>query len=94
VQFARTDLRKYSFAVRSIEGWNKLSVNARSAASSESSRKRLKGVKERGLNQNEQSDISDDDREWKMKKIKNKNGGSLVWKPRTISDDQWTRTRT
>jgi hypothetical protein len=94
VQFARTDLRKYSFAVRSIEGWNKLSVNARSAASSESSRKRLKGVKERGLNQNEQSDISDDDREWKMKKIKNKNGGSLVLKPRTISDDQWTRTRT
>jgi hypothetical protein len=85
VQFARTDLRKYSFAVRSIEGWNKLSVNARSAASSESSRKRLKGVKERGLNQNEQSDISDDDREWKMKKIKNKNGGSLVLKPRINS---------
>ncbi len=94
MQFARTDLRKYSFAVRSIEGWNKLSVNARSAASSESSRKRLKGVKERGLNQNEQSDISDDNREWKMKKIKNKNGGGLVLKPRTISDDQWTRTRT
>jgi hypothetical protein len=85
VQFARTDLRKYSFAVRSIEGWNKLSVNARSAASSESSRKRLKGVKERGLNQNEQSDISDDNREWKMKKIKNKNGGSLVLKPRINS---------
>jgi len=46
VQFARTDPRKYSFAVRSIEGWNKLSVNARSAASSESSRKRLKGLRE------------------------------------------------
>ena len=50
MQFARTDLRKYSFAVRSIEGWNKLSVNARSAASSESSRKRLKGLKETRTN--------------------------------------------
>ncbi|MFN9897378.1 MAG: hypothetical protein ACK55Z_01015 [bacterium] len=49
-QLARTDPRKYSFAVRSIEGWNKLSVNARSAASSESSRKRLKGLKETRTN--------------------------------------------
>jgi hypothetical protein len=31
-----------------------------------------------GITQNEQSDISDDDREWKIKK---KNGGSLVLKP-------------
>jgi hypothetical protein len=36
----------------------------------------------RGITQNEQSDISDDVREWK---IIIKNGGSLVLKQRTIS---------
>jgi hypothetical protein len=47
VQFARTDPRKYSFAVRSVEGWNKLPVHVRSAAtSSESFRKMLKGHEE------------------------------------------------
>jgi hypothetical protein len=43
VQFARTDPTKYSFAVRSAGGWNKLPVNVRSATSSEFFRKRLKG---------------------------------------------------
>jgi hypothetical protein len=47
VQFARTDLRKYSFAVRSVDRLlNNLPVNVRSTASSESFRKRLKGHKD------------------------------------------------
>ncbi len=46
VQFARTVPIKYTFAVRSIEGWNKLPVNVISATSNESFRKRLKGHEE------------------------------------------------
>jgi hypothetical protein len=64
VQFARTDPRKYSFAVRSIEGWNKLPVNCEVSNQQRVLQKKAK--KTQGLTQNEQSEISDDDREWKI----------------------------
>jgi len=36
VQYARTDVRKYSFAVRTIEGWNNLPEELKQAKTSES----------------------------------------------------------
>jgi len=41
-QFARTDLRKYSFSVRVVEGWNSLPDNVRVAPNQESFKSRLK----------------------------------------------------
>ena len=41
-QFSRTDIRKHSFAVRTIEGWNKLPNNIRNEAKTERFKDRLK----------------------------------------------------
>ncbi len=38
IQYVRTDIRKYSFAVRSVENWNKLPEKVRAAPSGQSSR--------------------------------------------------------
>jgi ribonuclease P/MRP protein subunit RPP40 len=46
VQYARTDPRKYSFAVRTIESWNRLPESVRSAETGESFKRRLRGKQE------------------------------------------------
>ncbi len=46
IQFVRKDPRKYSFAVRSVDQWNKLPENVRASPSSESFKRRLKGHNE------------------------------------------------
>jgi ribonuclease P/MRP protein subunit RPP40 len=43
VQYARTDPRKYSFAVRTVESWNRLSESVKSAETGESFKRRLRG---------------------------------------------------
>ncbi len=43
VQYARIDTRKYSFAVRSVECWNRLPETVKTAENGESFRRRLKG---------------------------------------------------
>jgi hypothetical protein len=46
VQYARTDPRKYSFAVRTVESWNKLPDRVKAAESGESFKRRLRGKPE------------------------------------------------
>ena len=46
VQYARTDPRKYSFAVRTVESWNRLPESVKSAETSESFKRRLRGQQE------------------------------------------------
>jgi hypothetical protein len=46
VQYARTDPRKYSFAVRTVESWNRLPDSVKSAETSESFKRRLRGQQE------------------------------------------------
>ncbi len=46
IQFARTDPRRYSSAVRPVEQWNKLPENVRASPSGESFKRRLKGHNE------------------------------------------------
>jgi hypothetical protein len=43
IQFARTDPRKYSSAVRSVDHWNKLPEKKRASPSGESFKRRLTG---------------------------------------------------
>jgi hypothetical protein len=43
--FARTDIRKYSFAVRTVEHWNNLPEGARTANSQQSFKELLKNIK-------------------------------------------------
>jgi hypothetical protein len=43
IQFARTDPRKYSSVVRSVEHWNKLPEKVRASPSGEAFKRRLKG---------------------------------------------------
>ena len=43
--FARTDIRKYSFAVRTVEHWNSLPEGARTANSQQSFKELLKNIK-------------------------------------------------
>jgi hypothetical protein len=43
--FARTDIRKYSFAVRTVEHWNSLPEGARTAYSQQSFKELLKNIK-------------------------------------------------
>ncbi len=45
-QYARLDARKYSFAVRSVECWNRLPETVKSAENGEAFRRRLKGKPE------------------------------------------------
>ena len=45
VQFARTDPRKYSFAIRTVEEWNKLPEETRNAANKETFKARIKSQK-------------------------------------------------
>jgi hypothetical protein len=42
VQYARTDPRKYSFAMQSVEPWNRLPEEIKKATNSEVFRSRLK----------------------------------------------------
>ncbi len=42
VQFARTDPRKYSFAVRTVENWNKLPEEVKTSQNDEEFENRLK----------------------------------------------------
>jgi hypothetical protein len=46
VQYARTDPRKYSFAVRTVESWNKLPDRVKTAETGESFKRRLRGKPE------------------------------------------------
>ncbi len=48
VQYARTDPRKYrySFAVRTVESWNKLPERVKTAETGESFKRRLRGKPE------------------------------------------------
>jgi hypothetical protein len=46
VQYARIDTRKYSFAVRSVECWNRLPETVKTAENGEAFRRRLKGKPE------------------------------------------------
>jgi hypothetical protein len=41
-KFARTDQRKFSFSVRTVERWNRLPDDVKQAANQEEFRKRLK----------------------------------------------------
>ena len=43
VQYARTDPRKYSFAVRTVESWNRLPERVKTAETRESFKRRLRG---------------------------------------------------
>jgi hypothetical protein len=43
VQYARTDPRKYSFAVRTVESWNRLPESIKTAETGESFKRRLRG---------------------------------------------------
>jgi hypothetical protein len=43
--FARTDIRKYSFAVRTVEHWNSLPEGARTANSQQTFKELLKNIK-------------------------------------------------
>jgi hypothetical protein len=45
-QYARTDPRKYSFAVRTFESWNKLPEIVKAAETGESFKRRLRGKPE------------------------------------------------
>jgi hypothetical protein len=42
VQFARTDPRKYSFAVRTVENWNKLPEDVKTSRNGEEFKNKLK----------------------------------------------------
>jgi hypothetical protein len=44
VQYARTDPRKHSFAVRTVEPWNRLPESVRAAETGESFKRRLRGT--------------------------------------------------
>jgi hypothetical protein len=46
VQYARTDPRKYSFAVRTVESWNRLPHRVKTAETGESFKRRLRGKPE------------------------------------------------
>ncbi len=46
VQYARTDPRKYSFAVRTVESWNRLPESVKSGETGESFKRRLRGQQE------------------------------------------------
>jgi hypothetical protein len=46
VQYARTDPRKYSFAVRTIDSWNRLPERVKTAETGESFKRRLRGKSE------------------------------------------------
>jgi hypothetical protein len=43
IQFARTNPRKYSSAIRSVKHWNKLTEKVRASPSGEAFKRRLKG---------------------------------------------------
>jgi ribonuclease P/MRP protein subunit RPP40 len=47
VQYARIDTRKYSFAMGSVECWNRLPENVKTAENGESIKRRLKGKPEK-----------------------------------------------
>jgi hypothetical protein len=46
VQYARTDSRKYSFAVRAVDSWNRLTERVKAAETGESFKRRLRGISE------------------------------------------------
>jgi hypothetical protein len=46
VQYARIDTRKYSFAVRSVECWNRLPETVKTTENGESFKRRHKGKPE------------------------------------------------
>ncbi len=46
VQYARTDPRKYSFAVRTVDSWNRLPERVKAAETGESFKRRLRGKSE------------------------------------------------
>ncbi len=46
VQYARTDPRKYSFAVWTVESWNRLPESVKTAETGESVKRRLRGKPE------------------------------------------------
>jgi ribonuclease P/MRP protein subunit RPP40 len=46
VQYARTDPRKYSYPVRTVESWNKLPERVKTAETGESFKRRLRGKRE------------------------------------------------
>jgi hypothetical protein len=41
-QYARTDIRKHSFAVRAVESWNRLPISIRAEGRPKSFKQRLK----------------------------------------------------
>jgi hypothetical protein len=46
VQYARTDPRKYSIAVRTVDSWNRLPERVKTAETGESFKRRLRGKSE------------------------------------------------
>jgi hypothetical protein len=45
MQYARTDIRKYSFTVRVVEPWNQLPDSVKQAADKEAFKKAMKNLK-------------------------------------------------
>ena len=50
-QFARTDQRKFSFAVRAVNSWNRLPEDVRQATTKESFKSKLKRHKQQASSQ-------------------------------------------